>query len=81
MRRCILHGWVSWSILSSSIYWVRKSNFHVTKNTYVDVDVDVDEINIILCTSRYIEMDEDDEIDLDFNEEDDVRHDDDKNEE
>jgi len=26
-------------------------------------------------------MDEDDEIDLDFNEEDDVRHDDDKNEE
>jgi len=73
-----LHGWVSWSILSSSIYWVRKSNFHVTKNTYVDVDVD--EINIILCTSRYIEMDEDDEIDLDFNEKDDVRHDD-KNEE
>jgi len=78
MRRCILHGWVSWSILNSSIYWVRKSNFHVTKNTYVDVDVD--EINIILCTSRYIEMDEDDEIDLDFNEKDDVRHDD-KNEE
>lgn len=78
MRRCILHGWVSWSILSSSIYWVRKSNFHVTKNTYVDVDVD--KINIILCTSRYIEMDEDDEIDLDFNEKDDVRHDD-KNEE
>jgi hypothetical protein len=35
---------------------------------------------MILCTSRYIEMDEDDEIDLDFNEEDDVRHDD-KNEE
>jgi len=78
MRWCILHGWVSWSILSSSIYWVRKSNFHVTKNTYVDVDVD--KINIILCTSRYIEMDEDDEIDLDFNEKDDVRHDD-KNEE
>jgi len=66
--------------LSSSIYRVRKSNFHVTKNTYIDDDVDVDEINIILCTSRYIEMDEDDEIDLDFNEEDDVRHDD-KNEE
>jgi hypothetical protein len=62
--------------LSSSIYRVRKSNFHVIKNTYVDVD----EINIILCTSRYIEMDEDDEIDLDFNEKDDVRHDD-KNEE
>jgi hypothetical protein len=34
-----------------------------------------------LCTSRYIEMDEDDEIDLDFNEEDDVRYDNDKDEE
>jgi hypothetical protein len=34
-----------------------------------------------LITRRYREVDEDDEIDLEFNKKDDVRHDNDENEE
>jgi hypothetical protein len=43
-------------------------NFHVTENTYVDVNVD--ELNVILSTNEYWKVDDDndddDEIDLEF---------------
>jgi hypothetical protein len=38
-------------------------NFHVTENTYVDVNVD--ELNVILSTNEYWKID-DDEIDIEF---------------
>jgi hypothetical protein len=56
---------------------VRKPSFHVTESIYIDVD----KLNVILITRRYREVDGDDEIDLEFNKEDDVGHDNDENEE
>ena len=48
------------------------SNLYVDKNTFVDVDVDVEELKDILRTSRHTEINEDDEIDeLQFNKKDD----------
>lgn len=38
-------------------------NFHITENTYVDVNVD--ELNVILSTNEYWKID-DDEIDIEF---------------
>jgi len=64
-------------------YWValstelENSNSYITKNTYINVD----ELNVILSTSWYIDVDKDDEIDLEFNEEYDIGHEDDENEE
>jgi len=37
------------------------SNFHITKNTFVDVDVE--ELNDILRTNRYTEVDKDNDSD------------------
>ena len=42
---------------------LENSNFHITKNTYVDVNVD--ELNVILSTNEYWKID-DDEIDIEF---------------
>jgi len=42
---------------------LENSNFHITKNTYVDVNVD--ELNVILSTNEYWKVD-DDEIDIEF---------------
>jgi hypothetical protein len=44
-------------------------NFHTTVNTYVN------ELNVIMSTSRHKKKDEDDKIDFEFNEKDDVGHD------
>jgi len=47
---------------------LENKNFHAIENTYVDVD----ELNDILSTSEYTEVDKDDEINqLQFNKEDD----------
>jgi len=47
---------------SSSIYWLKKiSNFYVTENIFIDVDVK--ELNDVLRTSRHTEIDENDNID------------------
>ena len=47
---------------------LENKNFHAIKNTYVDVD----ELNDILSTSEYTEVDKDDEINqLQFNKKDD----------
>jgi hypothetical protein len=48
--------------------------FCLSKNTYVDVNID--ELNVISNTSIHREVDEDDKINLEFNEEHDVRHND-----
>jgi len=53
--------------------------FCVIKNTFIDIDVD--ELNIILSTGRHRENNNDDKIDIEFNKEDDVGHDDEENEE
>jgi hypothetical protein len=39
------------------------SNFHVIENTFVDVDVDVEELNDILRTSGYTKVDKDNDSD------------------
>jgi len=52
-------------------------NFHVIENTYIEVDVDVDELNVI--SSNKANREADDEINHDFNKEDDVVYDDDEN--
>ena len=57
-------------------YWVTQStklkgpNFHITVNTYVN------ELNVIMSTSGHKKVDEDDEIDFEFNEKDGVGDDD-----
>jgi hypothetical protein len=54
-------------------------NFYIAENTYVHVGISY--LNHILCTSRHIEVDEDEQIkQLQFNEEDNDGHEDDKNE-
>jgi hypothetical protein len=64
-------------------YWValsiklENSNSYITENTYINVD----ELNVILSTSWYRDVDKDDDIDLEFNEEYDIGHEDDENEE
>jgi hypothetical protein len=50
-------------------------NFHVIKNTYIEVDVD--ELNVISINKSNREAN--DEINHDFNKEDDVVYDDDEN--
>jgi len=53
-----------------SINFEENLNFYVVDDNFIDVGVD--ELNDILRTSRYTEVDEDDEIDdLQFNEDDD----------
>jgi hypothetical protein len=52
-------------------------NFHVIENTYIEVDVDVDELNVI--SSNKANREADDEINHDSNKEDDVAYDDDEN--
>jgi hypothetical protein len=42
---------------------LENSNFHVTENTYVNINID--ELNVILNTNEYWKVD-DDEIDLEF---------------
>jgi hypothetical protein len=55
-------------------------NFHVTNNTFVDIDAN--ELNDILITNRHTKVDEDDDIDEhQFNIEDYGGHDDDENKE
>jgi predicted metal-dependent hydrolase len=51
-------------------YWVASStkleenlNFYVAKNIFVDVDVNVEELNDILRINGHIEVDWDDDID------------------
>ena len=39
---------------------LKNTNFHIVENAYIDVDVD--EWNYILSTSRHYEVEEDDEI-------------------
>jgi len=64
-------------------YWValsielENSNSYITENTYINVD----ELNVILSTNWYRDVDKDDDIDLEFNEEYDIGHEDDENEE
>jgi hypothetical protein len=64
-------------------YWValsiklENSNSYITENTYINVD----ELNVILSTSWYRDVDKDDDINLEFNEEYDIGHEDDENEE
>jgi hypothetical protein len=61
--------------VAPSIEFEEDSIFHVTKNTYVHVDLE--ELNDILSTSKITEVDEDEEIkQLRFNEEDDEKEDD-----
>jgi hypothetical protein len=61
--------------VAPSIELEEDSIFHVTKNTYVHVDLE--ELNDILSTSKITEVDEDEEIkQLRFNEEDDEKEDD-----
>jgi len=46
---------------SCSVYWLRRNLiFHVAKNIFVFNNAD--ELNDILTTNRYTEVDEDDEI-------------------
>ena len=65
------------------LYWIalsielENSNSYITANTYINVD----ELNVILSTSWYRDVDKDDDIDLEFNEEYDIGHEDDENEE
>jgi hypothetical protein len=65
------------------LYWialsieVENSNSYITANTYINVD----ELNVILSTSWYRDVDKDDDINLEFNEEYDIGHEDDENEE
>jgi hypothetical protein len=64
-------------------YWValsielENSNSYITENTYINVD----ELNVILSTNWYRDVDKDDDIDLEFNKEYDIGHEDDENEE
>jgi hypothetical protein len=64
-------------------YWValsiklENSNSYITENTYINVD----ELNVILSTNWYRDVDKDDDINLEFNEEYDIGHEDDENEE
>jgi len=64
-------------------YWValsielENSNSYITENTYINVD----ELNVTLSTNWYRDVDKDDDIDLEFNEEYDIGHEDDENEE
>ena len=54
-------------------------NFYIAENTYVHISISY--LNHILCTSRQIEVDKDEQIkQLQFNEEDNDGHEDDKNE-
>jgi hypothetical protein len=55
---------------------LENQSFRLTKNTYVDVNVDVDELNVISNTNIHREVNGDNKINLEFNEEYDVRHDD-----
>ena len=47
----------------------------------ISIDIDIDQLNIILSTSRHRENNNDDKIDIEFNKEDDVGHDNEENEE
>jgi hypothetical protein len=63
-----------------SIDLEENSNFHVTNNTFVDINAK--ELNDILITNRHTKVDEDDDIDdQQFNKEDYSGHDDDENKE
>jgi hypothetical protein len=63
--------------VAPSIDFVENLNFHVAKNVFVDVDVE--ELNDVLRTNGYTEVNEDDDIDdHQFNEEDYDGYDDDE---
>jgi hypothetical protein len=47
----------------------------------ISIDIDIDYLNIILSTGRHRENNNDDKIDIEFNKEDDVGHDNEENEE
>jgi hypothetical protein len=57
---------------------LKNLNFYIITNTYIKIDVDVDELNIILNINKHKCIDENVEIDLEFNK-DDVEHDDEEN--
>jgi hypothetical protein len=63
-----------WVVLSIEL---ENSNSYITENTYINVD----ELNVILNTSWYRDVDKDDDINLKFNEEYDIGYEDDENEE
>ena len=59
---------------------LKNLNFYIITNTYIEIDVnvDVDKLNIILSINKHRYVDENIEIDLEFNK-DDVEHDDEEN--
>lgn len=57
---------------------LKNLNFYIITNTYIEIDVDVDQLNIILSINKHRCVNENVEIDLEFNK-DDVEHDDEEN--